>query len=219
MIDFETYGLQPCVHEISSVAIVCFDMLLGVTKDPGLHMRVDHSIANYGRERDSGTVVWRAENNVEMMERNIKVVCSPKTMCLEIARYMRDIQLRTGKPAMIWAKPTKFDIGFLEAYFHLTGNSDLVPYRHSNTCDLYSWQRGAGVDSRKMHDKAIADMENLHDKAAAHDAMFDCLLQIRNVYHSVTEVFKNHGEALDEFIRITNPQQIDVVGAHEEESE
>lgn len=75
-----------------------------------------------------------------------------------------------------WAKPTHFDWGFLNSYL---ADLDLPqPFHFREACDVNSYIRGRG------HWDGKAFWDQIEPVGEAHDALNDCLYQIRGLFEA-----------------------------------
>lgn len=160
MLDIETTGLESHKHAITSLACVQFDIMTGALIG-FVHFAVDFN----DRECDAETMRWRTANKVAEMERDIPAYCHPKFALARLSEFIH--------PAgIVWAKPAKFDIAFLESYYkqYVSFNS---PWHYRNVIDLGSYVTGRGLDIKPL--ETVCKEEGEYQ---LHDAYSDCLLQI-----------------------------------------
>lgn len=185
MIDVETTGLEPDRHAITSLACVQFDITTSALQSY-VHFAIDFSGS---RECDSETMRWRIENKVAEMEREIPAYWHPKSALARLSEFIR-------RDGIVWAKPAKFDIAFLESYYKQY-TVFRPPWHYRNVIDLASYVTGRGVDIKPLETvcKEQGDYR-------LHDAYSDCLLQIAVLHraHCVTDhIAKREGTEHEHF--------------------
>ncbi|MFC7661755.1 3'-5' exonuclease [Methylorubrum suomiense] len=79
-------------------------------------------------------------------------------------------------PRAFWGKPTTFDYNFINSYFRQYGL--MQPFHYREAVDLNSYLLGKGHENRYEYWKTI---ENVGE---AHNALNDCLYQIRAVFNA-----------------------------------
>lgn len=180
MIDIETTGLKPHRHAITSVACVQFDITTGALMN-FVHFAVDRPEGS--RECDELTMKWRMENKVAEMEREIPAYCHPKSALARLSGFIHP-------DGIVWAKPVKFDIAFLESYYEQFAAFN-PPWHYRNVMDLGSYVTGRGLDIKPLETvcKEQGDYQ-------LHDAYSDCLLQIAVLHRA--HILSRHGAPVGE---------------------
>lgn len=162
MIDIETTGLNPAFNSITSIAIVEFD----AERFTNLAFRT-RVLQDASRENDEETMQWREDNKVDEMEAAIPLESSPDHMLTVVHALL------SSPDCVVWAKPTRFDISFLESYFADYRNRSYIPWHYRNVVDLASFIKGRGKNIKELEAEVKAEMAY-----NAHDALDDCLFQI-----------------------------------------
>lgn len=168
MVDAETTGLRADIHGITSIAFAQFD------PDTFEVMRETHVALAIppGRTFDRSTMEWRQKQGVNDRERDLYIISGVSTWLREMHEWLRpDV-----REPMLWAKPTHFDIAFLESYADMyVGGKRLTHYRCVR--DLRSYIDGMGYNLSQI--EGVVDHEG-----PAHDALADCKFQIACLHHA-----------------------------------
>ncbi|BAQ50260.1 3'-5' exonuclease [Methylobacterium aquaticum] len=170
MIDVETTGTNPEECAIIQIAAVRFNRL---TKEID-HKMFDRCLAvPDGRYWSESTRDWwmgqphvlegimrRMEDPAIVMRAFFDWVCEGSSIC----------------PRAFWGKPTTFDFNFLNSYFRQFGL--MQPFHYREAVDLNSYLLGRGHENRREFWNTIEPVGD------AHNALHDCLYQIRAVFNA-----------------------------------
>lgn len=178
MIDIETTGLEPHKHGITSLACLQFDIATGALQQY-VHFALQVTAP---RECDGETMKWRIEHGIDDMERDIPAYFHPKSALARLSAFIHP-------DGIVWAKPAKFDIAFLESYYNQYA-AFRPPWHYRNVIDLASYVTGRGVDIKPL--EIVCKEEGDYQ---LHDAYSDCLLQIAvlNRAHNLSGKTHDHG--------------------------
>lgn len=191
MLDVESTGLAPTLNSLTSLAIVRFSTETLYPTDH-LHFKFTDQLSNRHDDRD--TMAWRVNNYVDVQEKKLTE--------FEIKRGLRLIsnfvdEHSEGMTPVLLSKHIDFDVAFLKGYYAVKGYK--FPFKHRNIFDLDSVIQGMGVDADKAYEDAKISMEKeyVHYDAKAHDALWDCLLQMQYLYAAMKQSAGIHQDGED----------------------
>lgn len=180
MLDVETDRTQTATAQITSIALVPFTLAKG--RDGLRSWKYFHASVKFNAsEACPDTMKWRKENRVAVMEEALFSFTTNKEMCEAAVNHIKQcLNFADKQDALLFAKPTAFDIPILSNIFRLAGVKPFWHYRA--TCDVNSYIHGLNAAKDETH--GSTDVEELvhgmllDTKATAHCAFTDCLLQI-----------------------------------------
>ena len=165
MIDIETTGLNPGVNHITSCAIVPFDLETGAYSKHVFYERFLLDIP--GRTCNIATMDYRLKKNIERYEKTLDCRESLVVSLYKISNFIASHCKNSD--AYIWAKPSHFDIAFLESYYRQCGSK--IPWGYRNIRDLATYLQAAGHNLVDLY-------EEIKFTGDAHNALHDCHYQI-----------------------------------------
>lgn len=180
MLDLESTGTNPGVHAITSFAFLPFKFAQDGTMNFGQPFTIRVGIPST-RRIDAETTIFREAEGVDEAE-SVLTRYTPREALSIIQDWIEEFD---GIPT-IWARPTKFDIAFMESYF--TEYRLEMPWHYRDSIDVRSWIRGLlGEELYDQHwpsIKAAADVmlqaeDPIKDRALnkPHAAIYDCYQQ------------------------------------------
>ncbi len=129
MIDIETTGLDPFKNNITSIACIPFNFEYKAWNMPDAFIkRIPTKMRN--GEDDIATMDFRSKYCIDEIEDKFTILGSK----LDLYGYISDYEY-------IWAKPTTFDLAFLQKFF-----DGIIPWHHRNTRDVYTYISGFRKD-------------------------------------------------------------------------
>lgn len=161
MVDLETTGTDPYHNAIIQISAVRFNMDGEVDTnmfDECLHVPRNRYWCEDTRE-------WWMQQNPKILNKIWGKMRDPATVLQEFRDWVG------GDSPTLWAKPIHFEYPFLESYFRTFDVQN--PFPHWQTQDLRSWCNARGVPG--------LDKE-LEFDGDAHDAIHDCLHQIKTLF-------------------------------------
>lgn len=164
MIDIETTGLNPGVNHITSCAIVPFSLETGQYGENIFHERFETNIVGRGFSND--TMRFRTEHNID---ENEAALLQANTLFLTMKNIKEFLFIENKDSIIVWAKPSHFDIAFLESYFRQTAMT--IPWSHRNVRDLATYLMAAGHNLTDLY-------EEVKFTGDTHNAQHDCQYQI-----------------------------------------
>jgi len=176
MIDIETTGLNPYKHAITSLAAVAFT--------PGNYADINHAKHDLHFKLelpaktawDSDTVQWRHNHHVDTREADLDF----KSLKEFFIGFENSLTLSDTAIPIVWAKPTLFDIGFLNNYYDEFGNEMPLPWHWRDVVDVNSYIRGLGEEP--YADSLYKQARQAVSFGQSHDALYDCKLQIALIW-------------------------------------
>ncbi len=166
MIDIETSGLDAGKHFITSCAVLPFDLDFD-----GVHKDVFHERFNTyleGRVWNDDTTKFRDKHGITEAEGNLRLRDNLTGTLMAMRNFMNDY-VEMPADIYVWAKPTNFDIAFLESYYRQKGME--IPWPYRNVRDLGTYLMAA-------NHKLVDLYEEIKMTGDAHNALHDCQYQI-----------------------------------------
>jgi hypothetical protein len=170
MIDVETTGTNPEENALIQIAAVRFNRLTKeidhdffdrcLTVPPGRYWAEDTRDWWMGKQDVLGPILARAEPPEIVIKAFWDWVAKGSAVC----------------PRVLWAKPTTFDFNFINSYFRQYGL--MQPFHYREAVDLNSYLLGRGHENRREFWNTVEPV------GSAHNALHDCLYQIRAVFQS-----------------------------------
>lgn len=139
------------------------------------------------RHWDEDTRQWWSTKNKPVLDGIIARMEDPQQVIRDFYAYC--VTGVTDGGARVWAKPTTFDCSILASYFRQYGLPS--PFHYRLTRDLNSHIAGLAGSARHQ------PMAHIEDTGTAHDALSDCVYQLRILFAAQNGNF--------------GPQTIDVV--------
>lgn len=171
MLDLETTGLNANENAIIQIACVRFNRLTQEVDPDWFDQCLTVPPGRYWLE---GTRDWWMDKNADVL-RTILARQQPYRPVLEaFAAWVNKGSSLCEKA--LWCKPTTFDYTFIASYFR---QFDMpMPFHYREAVDLNSYLLGRGHEDRRTFWKGIPN------DGPAHNAIEDCLYQIRAVFQS-----------------------------------
>jgi hypothetical protein len=171
MVDVETGGLHPDACPMIQLAIVRFSL-----EGKAIHSIFKMSLLEDlpGRRWDASTQDWWS-SMPDVYQKIVAVAAPSRTVMEEAVNFV----CRDGAgpyTRRFWAKPTHFDWAFFNSY--LTQLGLMSPFHFREATDVNSYIRGRG------HWDGKAFWANVAPVGDAHDALNDCLYQIRGLFNA-----------------------------------
>lgn len=181
MTDCETTGLRPDRAGIIQLSAVKFNLRT---------QEVSPSFFNRSlklppwRHWDQGTVEWWS-NKPDVLREIILRAEDPGRVMNEFFDWVAP-----AGSMRFWSKPSSFDYMFVSSYFHDFGLPN--PFSYREVCDLGSFTKGLWFSIGK-------DAPNLNNSVsvpgAAHNALNDCLWQLKLLFKHIEEFKKEVSNA------------------------
>jgi hypothetical protein len=177
MIDLETLGLDPATAPIIQIAAVAFNLGVDhVALTPLFTAPIDARsclMAPFNRRLDPETVTWWAKTDpalfIEIMENPVRL--GLQRALVELGNWMSSIEVEG-----VWGNGPTFDISILETCYK---QADIaIPWSYRVIRDVRTMAMIAGEDPVCWEGGQMSDYERT---GRAHDAVVDCLRQIRMV--------------------------------------
>lgn len=171
MIDIETTGTNAQENAILQIAAVRFNRH---TKE------IDHKFFNRclqvppGRYWAEDTRDWWMQQNQDVL-RNILSRAEPPEIVMR-AFFDWVGEGPSIMPRAFWAKPISFDYVFVSSYLRQFGL--MQPFHFREAVDLNSYLLGKGHENRREFWSTVEPV------GEAHDALNDCLYQIRAIFQA-----------------------------------
>ena len=144
---------------------------------PLINCRLDNErLELLHREADKKTLLWREENFVSHNEK-ILVLGEFSLVYAAIKKVLDD----EANPALLWAKPTFFDVAFFKAYCHDYGLP--TPWYYRNVIDCTSFMFGLGKSKSVIEELVKKEFDI--SPASLHRALMDCAFQIACVQTAI----------------------------------
>ncbi len=166
MIDIETTGLDAGLNYITSCAIVPFDLDFEGIYEKVFHERFKCMLGF--RKWDSRTKEFRDAHHVSEFERELPMRDSVLESLQAVQRFLNSL-VEHGMDICVWAKPTTFDIAFLQSYYNAADLSP--PWHYRNVRDLGTYLIAAGHKLEDLY-------KEIEMNGDAHNALHDCHYQI-----------------------------------------
>lgn len=183
MLDLETNGRKPGYNGITSVCIVHFSGVTGVVLDK-LHFKFDDPTPAH-RVASPKTLKWRGENHVGGFEASLRTVNVEEGL-----DAINEFLHMTDQDPVLFAKHPDFDVTFIREY--MEDNDRELEIKHSRIYDVDSITLGAKLDKTETLEKVLNSLtwdsaKALHfdGKNIAHDAFYDCVLQVHLLMESM----------------------------------
>jgi exodeoxyribonuclease VIII len=186
MCDLETTGLDPNNNSITSAAFVQFN-LLESKYSTLFHVRLWSDTDHTGRVANAETLAWRAQHNVDDMERNLPLFDVPGFLAHVAALFRPPEDIRN---MYLWANGIMFDVAFLTSYWEQHVEDVDTPWYYGNLIDYKSFIRGAGYEPRVVSDMVKFEGER-------HNALDDARHQIRCVHWALADRFGDSSNGTD----------------------
>lgn len=173
MIDIETTGTEPDVSGIIQIAAVKFNIK---TQEIDTTSFFDRCLRlPPKRYWDEDTRGWWFGKNRAVYQSLVPRMEDPAVVMKDFhAWILKDSD--TEEPRRLWGKPTAFDAAFIESYmkqFQL-----MNPFHFRYQMDVNTYIRGLANDP-------LAQLEYRDFQGPAHNAIFDSLHQIGNLFAAV----------------------------------
>ena len=168
MVDIETTGTNPGHNAMIQVAAVQFNYETG---DIGPVFNRCLAMAPY-RYWDDSTRTWWGRQNKDVFNSLIDRMEAPEQVIRDLVTYGTTDVPQGG--LRFWAKPVHFDYTFIASYCEQFGLP--VPFNFRITRDLntYMAAMAGGVNHQ--------DMEHIQPPTNAHDALADCVHQLKLLF-------------------------------------
>ncbi len=166
MIDIETTGLNAGTNYITSCAIVPFDLDFEGVYDKEFHERLHCPVGM--RVRDSDTSEFRDKHGIGRAEAKLPCRAGMAETLMAMRNFMHDM-VDDVNTIYVWAKPTNFDIAFLESYYRYADMH--IPWHYRNVRDLGTYLDAAGHSLNDLY-------KEIKMSGDAHNALHDCYYQI-----------------------------------------
>lgn len=179
MVDIETTGVSPDENAIIQIAAVRFDLKTMTIDTKSMFDRC--LFMPQKRFWDEETRSWWLGKNRSVFETIGPRMEDPKLVLNAFIDWVVS-DSDTEQPRRFWAKPTSFDFPFMQSYYK---QFDLpFPFHFRYSMDVNTYIRGMANDP-------LAELNYRPMTGPAHNALFDVLHQIGNLF-AACEV---HGKA------------------------
>lgn len=163
MLDLETWGTAPG-SAIRSIGAVAFDLTSGEVSEPAFYHNIDDgSCEFFGLTRDAATETFWAKQPREAQEALLKDQLPLAEVLSEFYSWFNAVE---GK--QVWAQGASFDPVLMDAAFKATGVKPPWKFWHFR-------------DTRTVYDIAGFDYHAEKREGTHHNALDDCLHQIKMV--------------------------------------
>jgi hypothetical protein len=180
MVDLETTGTQPNRNAVIEIGAVKFN-LHERTVSPNAFNRC-LKIPKHRHWDESTKQWWQKQGDV--LPSILKRGEDPKQVMTAFVDWVNPAQ----GPLRFWAKPTTFDYMFISSYLHdFDQPVGLFDFREAT--DMRSFFRGI------YYPDPIDTSDEPEFKGVAHNAIIDCLNQIKLVFHHADKKLKADGRA------------------------
>jgi oligoribonuclease (3'-5' exoribonuclease) len=173
MVDVETTGVRSDENAIIQIAAVKFDLKTQTIDTTSMFDRCLRIPPK--RFWDEETRQWWLGKNRDVYQTLVPRMEDPKTV-LEAFRDWAVENSDSSEPRRFWAKPLSFDYPFMQSYF--TQFNLNFPFHFRFGMDLNTYIRGLANDPN-------AQLEYRQMQGPAHNALFDVLHQIGNLFEAV----------------------------------
>lgn len=173
MVDVETTGTQPDRTAMIQLAAVRFN-LAERTIDTTSMFNQALFIPPH-RFWDEDTRGWWGSQKPDILDEIFRRMRDPQEVMWEFFHWTGGFD--QYEAPRFWAKPTSFDFSFVASYFKDYGISN--PFSFRQATDLNSFIRGLARDS------SIINFKSEFPGGDAHNAIFDCIAQIDNVFKAM----------------------------------
>lgn len=169
MCDIETTGTRPDHHAIVQIAAVKFNYQTGAIGDTfnrSLHMP-------FGRSWSEDTREWWSRQDQSVWQQIVQRMEDPAEVIKDFYSWSVIDAPRGG--FRFWSKPLSFDFPFVSSYMNQFAAG--MPYHYRHARDLNTWVaalRGLGPSH--------VDMEHIDFTGKAHNALVDCVHQIKILF-------------------------------------
>lgn len=168
MIDCETTGTNPAYNGIMQIAAVQFNY------DTGEIGPVFNRCLAMAPNRfwSDSTRTWWGKQRKDIFNSIIDRMEDPGTVMRDFVSYAS-----TDVPSgglRFWAKPTIFDYTFVESYCEQFGLPMPFSYRTTRDLNTFMAAMAGGVNHQ--------DMEHIEPPTNAHDALADCVFQLKLLF-------------------------------------
>lgn len=172
MVDIETTGTNPHTTNMIQLAAIKFNYETG---DVG---EVFNRCLSFAPNRywDEGTRQWWGKQKPEILQGIMSRMEEPQGAISDYHAYI----CREGRPVRMWSRGV-FDWSFLESYFTQFGLP--MPHRFYDWRDLRSFQAGLFGKPEEP------DMSWVTAQGDAHNALFDCVIQLKRLLNCRNGVF------------------------------
>ena len=180
MIDLETLGVDPITSPIIQIGAAPFQLdedgpMSGLTQLFRTHVNASSClVAPFNRRIEPGTVAWWARTDAELLAEIMTGVGLPMAQALY---ELREWVLGIGQDIQgVWSNGATFDITMLEIAYRQAGIH--IPWPFRAVRDVRTMAMIAGDDDACWNGGTVSAIERDGKK---HDALVDCLRQIRLV--------------------------------------
>ena len=186
MIDLETLGIDPATAPIIQIAAVGFRLDADGPEDRAFQTNVNAGSClrhPFHRHIDPGTVAWWASTNPALLVEIMNGKGPDLGAALQdLSLFLQDIEIEG-----VWAKGPTFDITMLEEAYK---QADMrVPWNFRMVRDVRTMEMIAGEHAEVWDGGTVTGREKA---GKAHDALVDCLRQLRVVQQTWQKRIK-HG--------------------------
>lgn len=178
MIDIETTGTDPYHNAMIQLAAIQFNY---ETQEIG-------SVFNHclripaGRYWDEDTREWWGKQKAHILQDIYSKMQDPRDVTLAF----NDFICSAGQPLRFWSRGS-FDWWFVQSYFDWCDRP--MPFAHNAAMDLRAFQSGLFGKPKEP------DMSWLTHPGDAHNALYDCVLQLKRLFSCANGVFYEITEA------------------------
>lgn len=166
MVDIETTGTNPAYNAIMQIGAIQFNY------DTGEIGPVFNRCLAMAPNRfwSDSTRTWWSKQRKDTFNSIIDRMEDPGTVMRDFAAYAN----LGGEGLRFWAKPTIFDYTFIESYCEQYGMAMPFSYRTTRDLNTYLAAMAGGANHQ--------DMEHIQPPANAHDALADCVFQLKLLF-------------------------------------
>lgn len=165
MVDIETTGTNPAYGGMIQLAAIKFNYDTG---EIGAAFNRCLSLPP-GRFWEDDTRQWWGKQKPSILQSILARAEDPKTVMEDFLRYAAE-----GQPLRFWSKPLSFDWPFIASYCAQFGFP--MPFRFWEARDMRSFIAGLRGCPNNV------DMDHVTLAGDAHNALYDCALQLKQVF-------------------------------------
>lgn len=175
MVDLETTGTDPGYNAIIQIAAVQFNYSTG---EIGPVFNRCLSIAPQ-RFWDEGTRTWWGNQNKAVFNSIIDRMEPPEGVVRDFLTFCSTDTPNNG--FRLWAKPVTFEFSFLSSYFAQYGLPMPLNFRYCRDLNTYMAAMAGGAEHQGM--------EHVEVPSNAHDALADCVYQLKLLFSAKNKEF------------------------------